>query len=184
MTESEFNKKLKAVTTPLPGSIPYRNIYTFSIKMKHDGWTLIDYLTDILSLIPREKWLEKINSGNLKVSNKAATPEMIMVSGYRLSHTSDEKTDPAVSTEIQLVHDDKDFIVINKPAPLPMHPCGRFNKNTLINFLNMIYPGIDLKITHRIDANTTGVVSPIQVDVSKVHSRFDIGQDVIQVLTQ
>jgi 23S rRNA pseudouridine1911/1915/1917 synthase len=49
-------------------------------------------------------------------------------------------------------------MVINKPSPLPIHPCGRFRKNTLITILKLDFPETDFKPTHRIDANTTGII--------------------------
>ena len=39
--------------------------------------------------------------------------------------------EPPVSTEIRLLHEDEALVVLHKPAPLPMHPSGRFNRNTL-----------------------------------------------------
>jgi len=48
--------------------------------------------------------------------------------------------------------------VVNKPAPLPMHAAGRFNRNTLQHILNQVYHPEKPKQAHRLDANTTGVV--------------------------
>jgi UPF0176 protein len=48
--------------------------------------------------------------------------------------------------------------VVNKPAPLPMHACGRFNRNTLDFILNRVYSTAHLRMAHRLDANTSGVV--------------------------
>jgi RluA family pseudouridine synthase len=47
---------------------------------------------------------------------------------------------------------------VNKPAPLPMHAAGRFNRNTLHFILNKAYYPEKPKQAHRLDANTTGVV--------------------------
>jgi RluA family pseudouridine synthase len=50
------------------------------------------------------------------------------------------------------------IVVVNKPAPLPMHACGRFNRNTLTWILGKVYQGVRLASVHRLDANTSGVV--------------------------
>lgn len=50
------------------------------------------------------------------------------------------------------------MIVLNKPAPLPMHPGGRYTRNTLQQILNTIYRPQKPKPAHRLDANTTGLV--------------------------
>jgi 23S rRNA pseudouridine1911/1915/1917 synthase len=57
-----------------------------------------------------------------------------------------------------LLYDDDELMIINKPAPLPMHACGRFNRNNLLYILELAFPKTDFKIIHRLDADTTGVV--------------------------
>jgi len=157
MDKEQFAQAIKSATTPLPGSIPYHHDYVFSVKQKYDGLPLIYFLNESVPMISNDEWLAKITSGNLKVNDKPAKPDMMVIPGYRVSHTSDERVDPPVSPNIQLVHKDNELLIVNKPAPLPMHPCGRFRRNTLISILRSAL-GIDFKITHRIDANTTGLV--------------------------
>jgi UPF0176 protein len=48
--------------------------------------------------------------------------------------------------------------VIDKPAPLPIHASGRFNRNTLTWILDQVYAPQRLRPVHRLDANTTGAV--------------------------
>ena len=38
-----------------------------------------------------------------------------------------------------------------------MHPCGRFNRNSLVRILELVYVPQKLRPAHRLDANTTGV---------------------------
>jgi RluA family pseudouridine synthase len=66
--------------------------------------------------------------------------------------------EPDVNAEIQVLYEDDAIVVVNKPAPLPMHPCGRFNRNTLTYILQQVYSRQKLRPAHRLDANTTGVV--------------------------
>jgi RluA family pseudouridine synthase len=66
--------------------------------------------------------------------------------------------EPDVNAGIRILHEDEAIIVVNKPAPLPMHPSGRFNKNTLQYFLASAYSPQRPRPAHRLDANTTGVV--------------------------
>jgi len=48
--------------------------------------------------------------------------------------------------------------VIEKPAPLPLHPSGRFNRNTLQAILHTVFHPQKPRPAHRLDANTTGIV--------------------------
>jgi RluA family pseudouridine synthase len=60
--------------------------------------------------------------------------------------------------QIEVLHEDEAIVVLNKPAPLPMHPGGRFYRNTLQHVLETIYAPQKPRPSHRLDANTTGVV--------------------------
>jgi len=50
------------------------------------------------------------------------------------------------------------IVVVDKPAPLPLHPSGRYNRNSLQWILNRVYAPQRLRPVHRLDANTTGLV--------------------------
>ena len=52
-------------------------------------------------------------------------------------------------------------IVVNKPCSVPVHPCGAYKANSLIPLLALERPGAveeDLKLTHRLDRLTSGLV--------------------------
>jgi RluA family pseudouridine synthase len=66
--------------------------------------------------------------------------------------------EPAVHAGIEVLHEDEAILVLAKPAPLPMHACGRFNRNTLVHFLHAAWHPEKPKPAHRLDANTSGVV--------------------------
>ncbi len=157
MTASEFKAGIDRVSNPLPGSTPAKTIYRLAVKQKFDKKNIIDFFQAALPGIAREIWIEKIKKGNITINNQLAALDTLVKAGEITEHTSDFQTEPAVSNEIKLIHYENDFIVVNKPAPLPMHPCGRFNKNSLISILNLAFPQENFKLIHRLDANTTGL---------------------------
>ena len=65
--------------------------------------------------------------------------------------------EPDVAANVTVLFEDDAILVVQKPAPLPMHACGRFNRNTLGFILNRVYHPLKLKPAHRLDANTSGV---------------------------
>jgi len=67
--------------------------------------------------------------------------------------------------------------VIDKCAPLPVHPSGRFNRNTLEGILEVAYFPEMLRPAHRLDANTTGLVvfARKQVYAKVLQSQFTAG---------
>ena len=81
-----------------------------------------------------------------------------MRGGDRLLHSMPATVEPAVSSAIEILYEDDSLVAINKPAPLPMHSCGRFNRNSLAYILDQVYRPIYLRPAHRLDADTTGIV--------------------------
>jgi len=158
MTQEEFLNRIKEVTKPLPGEATQQITYTLGIKKEFEGRLLIDFLNEKFPSIKAQTWKDKIHSKNLTIDNQFITETKKIKAGELLKHTSFIKSEPTVNPQIQLIYDDEDILVINKPAPLPVHPSGRFNKNTLTSFLNLAFPNLHLKLLHRIDANTTGIV--------------------------
>jgi len=67
-------------------------------------------------------------------------------------------TEPDVNADIRILHEDEAIIVMQKPAPLPLHPSGRFNRNTLQSILHTVYHPQKPRPAHRLDANTTGLI--------------------------
>jgi 23S rRNA pseudouridine1911/1915/1917 synthase len=63
-----------------------------------------------------------------------------------------------VPTDIPILYEDDDLLVVDKPAHLPVHPTARYFKNTLIRLLCDARPGEFLSLVHRIDRETSGVL--------------------------
>ena len=82
----------------------------------------------------------------------------IVRAGERFVHFTQSTAEPDVNVDIRIIHEDDAVIVVHKPAPLPMHPCGRFNRNTLQFILSELYSPQSPRPAHRLDANTTGLV--------------------------
>jgi len=82
----------------------------------------------------------------------------VLRAGMRLEYVMPATVEPPVSPAVRVLHEDDALVVLHKPAPLPMHPCGRFNRNTLQHFLEKLYTQLRVRPAHRLDANTSGLV--------------------------
>jgi len=158
MNTSEFNDCIKRATVSLPGSIPTVKTYKLSVKERYNGLTILDFYCNAMPNIEWKIWKEKIESGNLTVDGESTKIDKIVKTGEKTKHFTKPQTEPNINTNIELIEWNDDFIVINKPAPLPMHSGGRFDKNTLIEILKTAFPNENFKLAHRIDANTPGIV--------------------------
>lgn len=154
----DFEKTIKNATTPLPGSIPETVTYKLSVKLKNDGLSLLELYSKSFPHIKTDVWIDKINAGLLTVNGQKCAPHFKLKAGWITENIVHGKTEPNVNNDIQFIYEDNEILVLNKPAPLPMHPSGRFNRNTLTEILKLSFPTEAFKIVHRLDANTTGVI--------------------------
>lgn len=153
------HEQLKAIIDPLPGSIPYDNFRPITVPQDCDRCTILDFLDRLLPHIGRSEWEQALATG--RIFNRARTSvseDHVVRTGERYLFKLARIVEPPVNGAIQILHEDEALIVLLKPAPLPMHPSGRFNKNTLQHILNELYYPQKPRPAHRLDANTTGVV--------------------------
>lgn len=150
--------KLREVTSPLPGKQPRDNYRPLKVSARHDGLTVLDFLGEVFPHIPREHWQMRCDHGDVVNAERVPVPSSHTVKpGERYFTCERLESEPDVSTEIEILYEDAALIVVNKPAPLPMHPSGRFNRNTLQSFLCDVYAPQKPRPAHRLDANTTGL---------------------------
>jgi len=157
-TLAERNAQIRSATTPLPGAEPYNNIRPVNVSLKFDRFKCLDMFLQLHGHVEDGYWEKEFELGRIVYKGQPISPDAIVRSGYRIEHLLPQTTEPSVSNEVDFLFEDDAIVVINKPAPLAMHPGGRFNRNTLNHFLDLIYEDCQLRITHRLDANTTGVV--------------------------
>ena len=58
--------------------------------------------------------------------------------------------------DLEIIHQDKDLLVVNKPAGMVVHPVGSYHSGTLANALKHQFPNFYL--VHRLDKDTSGVL--------------------------
>ncbi len=158
LVRAECEAALRAAAVPLPGSIPYDNYRPLRVPESGDGGTLLEILTGILPHKPASVWEEAAAAGCLlDEDRRPLTLETRLRAGRQIYHLLPSTLEPEVNADLRVLHVDEAFIVINKPAPLPFHPGGRFNRNTLQYLLSVAFHPQRPRPAHRIDANTTGV---------------------------
>lgn len=150
--------RLPAVTDPLPGSVPYTNRRYLHVPARADGMLALDYFDQSFPFLSRDAWCERIEQHLVLRRGAVIQPNTVLHASDRLENLFPDTTEPDVAADIHILYEDDWIVVVNKPAPLPMHPCGRFNKNTLVHILGEVYRPRRLRIAHRLDANTTGLV--------------------------
>ena len=150
---------LDKVASPLPGALAYENRKPIRVPGSHAGVELIDMLDGIFPQVGRDAWLARIDAGwMLAGDGRPAAAGRRVKEGESYVRVTPGTVEPPVNATVRLLHEDEALWVIDKPAPLPMHPSGRFNRNTLGHLLKLAFAPEVARPVHRLDANTTGVV--------------------------
>lgn len=153
------NAAFLRLADPLPGSLPYENRRPLKVPGEFDRQPLLDFLCGIFAHIPREQWEAACAGGRfVDAAGRPLSATDTLRAGERCFRLEPQTVEPAVDAAVRVIHEDEAMIVLEKPAPLPMHPCGRFNRNTLQHLLDAVYAPMKPRPAHRLDANTTGLV--------------------------
>lgn len=157
MTISERNARIRLETRPLPGSVAYENRKPLNVPRKFAGHRLLELLRNLSPVTEDREWAELVALGRFELRGNVISLDTILNDGDPIIRITPETVEPSVNGEINVLFEDESLVVVNKPAPIPMHPCGRFNKNTMSAILGRAFAPIVLRLVHRLDANTSGV---------------------------
>lgn len=128
--------------------------------------------------LSRSRIKNLIDSGEIKLNNKIVKSGEKVKSGQEVecSIVEDKPLDAqAENIDFEIVYEDKDLLVINKPQGLVVHPCSSTKSGTLVNGLlarvndlsginGVLRPGI----VHRLDKNTSGLMLVAKNDFAHV----------------
>jgi 23S rRNA pseudouridine1911/1915/1917 synthase len=111
-----------------------------------------------------------IDEGKALVNAKAVKAGLRLREGDRITVEREAAEPPAArpgpqSIPVEILHADKDILVLNKPSGLVVHPGAGNREGTLVNALLALYPeiaGVGPEerpgIVHRLDKGTSGVM--------------------------
>ena len=142
-------------------------IETFEVTLDLDGERLDKVLASSLKDISRSRLKTLIEDGLVKVNGKTVDkPKEKMSFGDEVSVEIKPRLEDmdfiATPMDIDVVYEDDDILVINKPARLVVHPAAGHWDDTLLNGLlayNPIFRTLPRAgIVHRLDRDTTGLM--------------------------
>ncbi len=132
------------------------------------GERLDRYLTTLPSIASRSRGVDLIERGLVQVDGKPVKPSQRVQAGQiltiQLPEVEPTQLQP-LDRPLDILHEDEDVIVINKPSGLVVHPAAGHAQDTLVNML--IHHCTDLSmgfsesrpgIVHRLDRDTSGIL--------------------------
>lgn len=136
----------------------------YTVEELHNGITLELYLKDVLQISSRQRQ-KLFFSKCVFVNGRAAHSKRLLKTGETIGvrHFKDNNYGVIPEKgEIEVLYEDKEVIVINKPAGILVHPTGQTEAGTLANYLAWYFKQkkevITIRPLHRLDRDTSGCV--------------------------
>ena len=111
---------------------PYWFGWNTFVKERWLGRTLLDiYETEFFRATASFSVKNLIESGKIRVNGHIKSLDYKLKNGDRLTHTKHRHEIPVVADPIKILHEDENYLVLDKPCSIPMHPCGKYRYNSL-----------------------------------------------------
>jgi len=147
-----------------------KNIINIIVKEEENGNRIDSFISRKEKKLSRTRIKNLIIQKNLKLNNLIITsPSQKITAGDKINLVIPESKKTSLKPykfKIEIIYEDSDLLVLNKPAGIIMHPGAGNYDNTIVNALvnycgkNLSNIGGELRpgIVHRIDKDTSGLV--------------------------
>jgi 23S rRNA pseudouridine1911/1915/1917 synthase len=175
MTENENHEKLRELE--------------FEALLDDEGERLDLFLNDRMEWRSRSSIKKLISKGQVALKNRESAVKASLrvrpgdVIGVRIPVPKRDLELSAAGADLDMdvLHEDRWILAVNKPAGVPVHPAGRLLDRTVITELRRRLheaEGIDpenVKLCHRLDLETSGVllVSKDPVTMPRISEQFE-----------
>ena len=140
------------------------------IDLNSDGMRLDNFLLKMLKGLPKTKIYSMIRKGEVRINSKRAKPmsrikseDLIRIPPHLISRKSIEKK-PSKTMDLNwideiILHEEKGFLVVNKPSGLAVHG----GSGVSFGLIELLRRHRDkkyetLELVHRIDKETSGII--------------------------
>lgn len=142
--------------------------HAFNITLNEDqfGQRLDQALAEALPDYSRSRIKIWIQEGNVQVEGNVVTSPKMKVLGHEsiqvIANIEENDSWQAEKIDLDIIYEDSDILIINKPAGLVVHPGAGVTSGTLLNGLLHYLPTLAevprAGIVHRLDKDTTGLM--------------------------
>ncbi|KAH8350676.1 hypothetical protein KR084_000901 [Drosophila pseudotakahashii] len=156
---------------------PYFFTFTTFAKGRWVDEKILDVFVREFRAAPPEEYERSLEAGKLTVNYEKVPKDYKIKHNDLLANVVHRHEVPVTSQPIKVVFMDKDIVVVNKPASIPVsiiylpertfksnkikfkvHPCGRYRHNTVVFILAKEHNLKNLRTIHRLDRLTSGLL--------------------------
>src|SRR5437588_5261844 len=147
---------------------PEAETLVFDVSEEDAGTRLDAFLAARVASVSRTALKRAIEDGDVLVEGRAAKPSHKLRAGERVEVELPAPTPTELTPEdipLDIIHEDDDLVVVNKPAGMVVHPAAGVRAGTLANALAFHFKQLSEQaaslrpgIVHRLDRDTSGLV--------------------------
>ncbi|ABA22535.1 ribosomal large subunit pseudouridine synthase D [Trichormus variabilis ATCC 29413] len=152
----------------------------FYLEVEENSARIDRYLAEELPDLSRSRIQQLIEQGKVQVNGKVCTSKKINLKvGDRITLEVPEAQPLELQAEdipLDILYEDDQLLILNKPAGLVVHPAPGHSHGTLVNALLAHCPhlpgigGVQRPgIVHRLDKDTTGAIAIAKTDIAYKH---------------
>ena len=164
----------------------------FHVGPAEAGLRIDQFLAARVTALSRSRIQDLMKSGHVRVNDRETKASTKLRAGDRITLTEPPPTPATTGAEdiaLEVLHEDSDLIVLNKPAGLVVHPAAGHWQGTLVNALLHHCQGLSSiggeerpGIVHRLDKETSGCLVAAKNDAAhRALTRQFAGREVTKI---
>jgi 23S rRNA pseudouridine1911/1915/1917 synthase len=130
----------------------------FEVTDDHAGWRLDHYLKQQIPRLSRTRLQAIIEHQLTRRDGRPVKPSSAVAAGDVFVIRRPARPEPPCPRHLRVLHDEPAFVVVDKPAGLPVHASAKFYFNTLTTVLRERFGEPAPQICHRLDRETSGAL--------------------------
>ena len=162
-----------------------------NVKENETGMRLDQFLASMDQIVSRTQAQRLLKSGNVLLNGvSVSAPSRKVYSGQSIQLTVPDSEPSEITPEkgeLEILHEDSELVVVNKPAGMVVHPSAGHSSGTLVNYLmhhcddlsgigGVLRPGI----VHRLDKDTSGILVSAKTDSAHLHLSSQFKQHTVK----
>jgi 23S rRNA pseudouridine1911/1915/1917 synthase len=130
----------------------------FEVGLDHAGWRLDHFMKQMIPRLSRTRLQAIIDEQLTRESGRPFKAATAVVAGDAFVIRRPARAEPPCPRHAEVLYDDGDVVVVDKPAGLPVHASAKFYFNTLTTVLRERFGEAAPQICHRLDRETSGAL--------------------------
>jgi 23S rRNA pseudouridine1911/1915/1917 synthase len=137
---------------------PTELVYQNHVPGRYFGCLIAKYFAARFTYLGEDEWVSRIRAGAITVNGEIVSPGYVLKEHDYIVNRMGPRTEPPANRVLTVLYEDARIRVFNKAAPIPVHPSGRYFKNSMTELLKEVYPDEVPRPVQRLDSTTTGVL--------------------------